>query len=127
MCLILWKLLNLVLIYFRKILIQHLLKKENKTETLNKEQPDNALLFTVIRPKEHHRKHPCRLINDHPLHISQRGTQFSKLGITDVKNWLDFLLASHPVACSDKVITNSVPPKAQTLFCVIFFSTSMLP
>ena len=50
-----------------------------------------------------------------------------KLEITDVKNWLDFLLVSHPVACSNKVITNSVPPKAQTLFCVIFFLLVCFP
>ena len=62
---------------------------------------------------------PCTQVKD--------ALNCSKLGITDVKNWLDFLLISHPAACSDKVITNSVPPKAQTLFCVIFFLLVCFP
>lgn len=79
-CLIPWKLLSLVVTSIRKILIQGLLEKENnQTKTQNRKQPDNALLFTVIRPKEHHRKHPCSLINDQPLHISQRCIQLLQI------------------------------------------------
>lgn len=51
--------------------------KQNKPQ--NRKQPDNVLLFSVMRPEEHCRKHPCSLINDQPLHISQRCTQLFQI------------------------------------------------
>lgn len=128
MGLTLWKLLNLILTYFRKILIQRLLKKENKTEMLNKEQPDNALLFTVIRPKERQRKHPCRLINDQPLHISQRCTQFLQIR----NNWrqeLAWFLTGFTPCCLQWQSNNKFCSSQGTNFilCYLFFPASMLP
>ena len=50
MCLIVWKFFSLVVTNVRKILTQGLLEKENdKTNTQNEEQADNALRFTVIK------------------------------------------------------------------------------
>lgn len=120
MCLILWKWLNLVVTHCRKILIQCLLKTENdKTKTQNKEQPDNALLFTVIRPKEHHRKHPCSLINDQALHISQRFAQLLQIR----NNWrqeLAWFLTGFTPCCLQWQSNNKFCPSPSTNFVILF-------
>ena len=128
MCLILWKFLSLVVTNVRKILTQGLLEKENnKTKTQNKNHPDSALRFTVIRPKEHHRKHPCSLINDQPSHISQRCTQLLQIR----NNWrqeLAWFLTGFTLCCLQWQRNNKFFSSQGTNFILCYLlSTCMLP
>ena len=116
----------MVVTNYRKIFIQGL--RGNKiTKTEKKKQPDNALLFTVIRPKEHHRKHPCSLINDQLLHISQRCTQLHQIR----NNWrqeLAWFLTGFTPCCLQWQSNNKFSPfKTQTLFFIVLFLLVCFP